>query len=57
MRKDIYMDFIDSIKKVKEDSFAMASLSEDVRNNALEAVTKALNENKAAIFDANNRDL
>ena len=32
MRKDIYMDFIDSIKKVKEDSFAMASLSEDVQS-------------------------
>lgn len=51
------MDFIDSIKKVKEDSFAMASLSEEVRDNALEAVNKALNENKAAIFEANARDL
>lgn len=51
------MDFIDSIKKVKGDSFIMASLSEETRNDALEAVTKALNENKAAIFDANKRDL
>lgn len=51
------MDFIDSIKKVKGDSFIMASLSEETRNNALEAVAKALNENKEAIFDANKRDL
>ena len=51
------MDFIDSIKKVKEDSFIMASLSEEVRNNALEAVTKALTKNKTSIFEANERDL
>ncbi len=57
MRKDINMDFIDSIKKVKEDSFVMASLSKEVRDNALEAVAKALTANKAAIFEANGRDL
>lgn len=57
MRKDMNMDFIDSIKKVKEDSFIMASLSEEVRNNALEAVTKALTKNKTSIFEANERDL
>ena len=51
------MDFIDSIRKVKDDSFAMASLSEDTRNNALEAVAKALEKNKAAIFSANEADL
>ena len=51
------MDFIDSIRKVKEDSFAMASLSEDTRNNALEAMAKALDANKAAIFEANGKDL
>lgn len=51
------MDFIDSIKKVKEDSFIIASLSEEVRNNALEAVTKALTKNKTSIFEANERDL
>lgn len=51
------MDFIDSIKKVKEDSFIMASLSEEVRDNALEAVAKALTEHKASIFEANERDM
>lgn len=57
MRKDIDMDFIDSIKKVKEDSFFMASSSEETRNNVLKAVAKALVDNKAAIFDANKQDL
>lgn len=57
MRKDIDMDFTDSIKKVKDDSFVMASLSEEIRNNALEAVAKALDANKDMIFDANKRDL
>ena len=51
------MDFIDSIKQVKDDSFTMASLSEDTRNSALEAVAKALTANKADIFKANERDL
>ena len=51
------MDFIDSIKKVKDDSFAMASLPEETRNGALEAVARALTENKAAIFEANTRDM
>ena len=51
------MDFIDSIKQVKGDSFTMASLSEDTRNSALEAVAKALTANKAEIFKANERDL
>ena len=50
-------DFIDSIKQVKGDSFTMASLSEDTRNSALEAVAKALTANKAEIFKANERDL
>lgn len=51
------MDFIDSIKKVKDDSFAMASLPAETRNGALEAVARALTENKAAIFEANTRDM
>ncbi len=51
------MDFIDSISKVKGDSFTMASLPEETRNGALEAVAKALTENKAAIFEANGRDM
>ena len=51
------MDFTDSIRKVKDDSFVMASLSEETRNNALEAIAKALNENKAGIFAANEKDM
>ena len=44
------MDFIDSIKKTKEDSFILASLPEEIRNDALERMTKALQANKEAIF-------
>lgn len=51
------MDFTDSIRKVKEDSFIMASLPEKVRNDALAAAAKALADNKNAIFAANERDL
>ena len=51
------MDFTDSIRKVKDDSFIMASLSEETRNNALEAIAKALNENKAGIFADNEKDM
>ena len=51
------MDFTDSVRKVKDDSFIMASLSEETRNNALEAIAKALNENKAGIFAANEKDM
>ena len=35
----------------------MASLPEETRNGALEAVARALTENKAAIFEANTRDM
>lgn len=51
------MDFIDSIRKTKEDSFVMASLSEDTRNAALDNIAKALKANKEAIFEANAKDL
>ena len=51
------MDISDNVRKVKGDSFIMASLSKDIRNGALDAVNKALEANKAAIFDANKRDL
>lgn len=51
------MDFIDSIKKVKDDSFILASLPEEIRNGALDAVTSALQNNKEAIFEANRKDM
>lgn len=50
-------DFIDSIKRVKNDSFILASLSEEIRNGALDAVAAALVNNKEAIFEANLKDL
>ncbi len=51
------MDFTDSIRKVKEDSFLMASSSEEIRNRALSAAAEALSENKEVIFAANTKDL
>ena len=51
------MDFTDSIKKVKDDSFIMASLSEEIRNDALDSVTQALEAAKGEIFAANEKDL
>ena len=51
------MDFTDSIKKVKQCSFIMASKSEETRNNALSTIIDALDKNKHAIFEANSLDL
>ena len=51
------MDFKESIRKVKQDSFVLASTSEEVRNGALAAVASALEANKDAIFAANAKDL
>lgn len=43
--------------QVKTDSFQMASLDCQIRNEALKAISKALIENKQKIFDANQADL
>ncbi|MDO4487292.1 MAG: glutamate-5-semialdehyde dehydrogenase [Bacillota bacterium] len=51
------MDITDNVRKVKEDSFIMASLPEEVRNGALDAVNEALEAGKAAIFEANQLDM
>jgi len=51
------MNLTDNFRKVKEDSFILASLSEEIRNNALDAVAKALDANKGAIFEANIADM
>ncbi len=51
------MDFIDSIKKVKGDSYVMASLPEEIRNATLNAVAIALEQSKDIIFAANEKDL
>jgi len=55
--RNLKMDFIHSIEKVKGDSFLMASLSESTRNDALARVAEALEENKDDIFKANIEDL
>lgn len=43
--------------QVKEDSFKMASLSEEIRNNALRAIGAALMSHKQEIYEANQLDL
>ncbi len=44
-------------KDAKKDSFKLATLSEEIRNNALRAISNALISNKEAIFEANKKDL
>ena len=44
-------------KEAKKDSFKLATLSEEIRNNALRAISNALISNKEAIFEANKKDL
>lgn len=51
------MDITDSIKQTKKDSFILASMPEEIRNNALSAIARNLEANKAAIFEANKLDL
>ena len=50
-------DFIEIAKSAKEASLKIASLSEDVKNRALNAIADALEANKAKIFEANKVDL
>lgn len=51
------MDITDSIKQTKKDSFILASMPDKIRNNALSAIARNLEANKAAIFEANKLDL
>ena len=51
------MDITDSVRKVKNSSFTLASLPEETRNNALRAINEALEKNKAEIFAANMKDM
>lgn len=44
-------------KQIKTDSFQMSLLSGDVRNNALDAIAKALQDKKDKILKANKADL
>ena len=51
------MDYKQIAAKVKADSFKMAALSGEVRDNALKAIIEALNNNKEVIFEENRTDL
>lgn len=51
------MDFIQIAKNAKEASLQMASLTTEVKNSALEAIAKGIEQNKQKIFDANAQDL
>ena len=51
------MDFIEIAKSAKQASLEIAGASVEVKNKALEAIAKAFEENKSAIFEANNIDL
>ncbi|MBQ0079219.1 MAG: glutamate-5-semialdehyde dehydrogenase [Eubacterium sp.] len=51
------MDFINSIRQTKQDSFVLASMNEEIRNGALKAIAEGLEANKEAIFQANEKDL
>ena len=57
MERNEAMSVKDMVREMKADSFKTASLSEDVRNNALAEIIKALEENSEDIFEANKRDM
>lgn len=51
------MELKDSIRQVKKSSYVLASLPEEIRNGALEAVCKALQARENEILQANEMDL
>lgn len=51
------MEFIEIAKNAKGASLKMATLSTEVKNSALEAVAKGLEDNKQRLFEANAQDL
>lgn len=51
------MNIKEATKKMKQDSFRMAALSQEQRNAALEAVRIALLANQEAVFQANREDM
>ena len=51
------MDYQNFTKQIKNDSFEMAFLSSDIRNNALVEIMKSLSENKERIVSANSEDV
>ena len=51
------MDFIEIAKSAKQASLEIAGINVEIKNNALKAIAEAFEENKNAIFEANNQDL
>ena len=51
------MDMLSATKQMKADSYKMAALSLETRNNILANVKKALIDNKETIFEANKEDM
>ena len=51
------MDYREMAANTKTHSFVMATLSEETRNEALLAIAESLEEHKADIFAANEKDL
>ncbi|MBQ9015816.1 MAG: glutamate-5-semialdehyde dehydrogenase [Firmicutes bacterium] len=51
------MDIKENIRKVKQSSYILAALPEEVRNRALEAVCEALAAQQTQILEANQMDL
>ena len=44
-------------KNAKEASYKLASLSEEIKNKALQEVSKNIEKNKSLILEANKKDL
>ena len=44
-------------KNAKESSYKLASLSEEIKNKALQEVSKNIEKNKSLILEANKKDL
>ena len=50
------MDYREATREMKADSYKMASLTAEVRDNALRRIARALEDNKTEIFAANEAD-
>ena len=51
------MDYSEVARQVKADSFKMASLSEEIRNGALDNIANKLDAERQNIFAANQADM
>ena len=51
------MNYVETAKRAKKDSFLLSSISEGIRNSALSLICEKLRENQDYIFAANQKDL